>query len=154
MPVAVPSDFVYLTGVDATSLVDDRRRSMVNNFFLTEMPLAQREDFFTCRYGPPEPCLKLNDIVVRRDWRGKGIGSQLLDAVVRYADIKQLPVWMCVVGNGKGDAPWGRDLEQAMNTVRLITWYRRFGFGFASEDDRRRFRINCSAHEEMTRHPS
>ena len=50
----------------------------------------------------------------------------------RYADVRQLPVLCKVRGSGSGTV-------EAINTVRLMGWYRRFGFADPTADEQRRF---------------
>lgn len=147
MPVDVPPDFAELTGVDERLLPSGWDQRPVSIFILTENPSDRGLPEHLARYRRPiEASLKLNDIVIAEPDRGSGVGSQLLDAVVRYADIKRLPVWMCVAGSGGG-------AEEVMNTVRLVSWYSRYGFEVADDVSRRRFEIDCRSHEEMVRYP-
>lgn len=147
MPVDVPADFAELTGVDDRLLVSRWGTRPVNIFYLTERPSDHGLPEHLARYRlPVEASLKLNDIVIDERDRGTGIGSQLLDAAVRYADLKGLPVWMCVAGEGRGE-------REKMNTERLVAWYTRYGFEMADDVARRRFEIDCRSHQEMVRYP-
>ncbi|WP_165724728.1 hypothetical protein, partial [Mycobacteroides abscessus] len=60
---------------------------------------------------------------------------------------KGLPVWMCVVGEGQGT-------QEVMNTVRLVSWYKRYGFEKADELAQRRFDMDRCRNEEMVRYPN
>lgn len=147
MPVDVPADFAELTGVDERLLASGRSANPVSIFYLTERPSDRGLPEHLARFRMPiESSLKLNDIVIAERRRGNGIGTQLLNAVARYSDIKCLPVWMCVAGEGRG-------AEEVMNTVRLVTWYKRYGFEMADELAQRRFDMDRCRHEEMVRYP-
>lgn len=148
MPVDVPADFAELTGVDEKWLVHGWDTRPVETFSFTKRPSDRGLPEHLARYRLPiESSLKLHDIVIDEQDRGKGIGSKLLDAVVRYADIKGLPVWMCVVGEGQGT-------QEVMNTARLVSWYKRYGFEKADELAQRRFDMDRCRNEEMVRYPN
>lgn len=147
MPVDVPADFAGLTGVDEKWLVHGWDTRPVSIFYLTERPSDRGLPEHLARFRTPiESSLKLNDIVIAEQDRASGIGSKLLNAVARYADIKGLPVWMCVAGEGQGG-------QEVMNTVRLVSWYKRYGFEMADELTQRRFDTDRCRHEEMVRYP-
>jgi GNAT superfamily N-acetyltransferase len=112
----VPGDFAALTGID------DLDRWPLSRFILTEEP-------YPGSYSTQEPCLTLDDVVMPKRWRGRGVGTAVLDAVCLYADARALAVWLSVKGSGRAT------LEGTMNTVRLVTWYRRFGFTDVAESE-------------------
>lgn len=115
----VPDDFPAVTGVDPAPLFDDDQLGL---FYLTHN---------AARAGLSE-YLSLDDLVVEDGYRSRGLGSELLAAVCRYADVRQLPVLCKVRGSGSGTV-------EAINTVRLMGWYRRFGFADPTADEQRRF---------------
>lgn len=111
----VPEDFVEVTGVDPARLFDDEQLGL---FYLTHN---------AARAGLSE-YLSLDDLVVEDGYRSRGLGSELLSAVCRYADVRQLPVLCKVRGSGSGTV-------EAINTVRLMGWYQRFGFAEPTVDE-------------------
>lgn len=114
-----PADFAEVTGVDPAALFDEE---LLGLFYLT---------LNEARPGRGE-YLSLDDLVIEDGYRGEGVGSELLSAVCRYADVRRLPVLCKVRGSGSGTV-------EAINTVRLLGWYRRFGFREPTADEQRRF---------------
>lgn len=114
-----PADFAEVTGLDPLILFEEE---LLGLFYLTPNE---------ARPGPGE-YLSLDDVVIEDGHRGEGLGSELLSAVCRYADVRRLPVLCKVRGSGSGTL-------EAINTVRLLGWYRRFGFTEPTVDEQRRF---------------
>lgn len=129
----MPDDFSEVTGVDPSPLFDDEQLGL---FYLTH---------HAARAGLSE-YLSLDDLVVEDGYRGRGLGSELLAAVCRYADVRQLPVLCKVRGSGSGTV-------EAINTVRLMGWYRRFGFADPTADEQRRFSYQSYGLPVLIRRP-
>ena len=118
----IPDDFAVLTGV-----VDLEHWPL--RLILSEQP---------GHYATQERCLKLHDIVVSMEWRHRGVGGAALAAVCKYADSRQMALWLVV--HGSGDDPE----QQAHNTRRLMRWYRSYRFTAASEADVQRYHMGRS----------
>ncbi|WP_100483875.1 GNAT family N-acetyltransferase [Mycobacteroides abscessus] len=137
--VTMPSDFADLTGVDPLALV---REEEIISFRLTARPhkwdrpspvVRPVRDHF-------EPSLKLNSILVSYERQNRGTGTRLLEAAVRYADLKQLPIWLCAVGDERM-ADNGANVF--MTTDRLVHWYGRYGFVIPTDLERNCYGIDC-----------
>ena len=115
--VELPTDFIEVTGFDPLPL-----RVQINRFIFSEQP----------RGYVREAHLKLNDIVVARDSRGRGLGTRMVATVCQYADVQGLAVWLAVRGEGP---------DEEANTRRLIAWYQRFGFSELTKVDQKRYGI-------------
>ena len=64
--------------------------------------------------------LKLNDIIVRKENRKQGIGSQVIKALCTFADKYKLRI---IVSPGVKDTAYG-----VTSRSRLVRFYKRFGF--------------------------
>lgn len=84
--VDLPTDFIEVTGFDPLPV-----KKHIDRFILSKQPAGYIR----------ETHMKLNDIVVKRDSQGKGLGTGMLAAVCQYADAKGLAVWLAVRGLGR-----------------------------------------------------
>ncbi len=98
-----------------------------------------------------DPSLKLNIILVKPERQNKGTGTTLLNAAVRYADLKRLPLWLCAIGDEQ--LTYGGD-DVFMTTERLVQWYGKHGFVPVSEGETDRYGIDCGGPRvAMIRYP-
>lgn len=130
----IPGDFTELSGFDPEPLFRSHRPRLESLQISIDPAADQR-------------CIRLHNLFVHSNYRGQGIGTRTMHAVIRYADSLELPIWLCVNASG------ATRQEQNANSERLARWYRTFDFTEPSGTARQNCGIRCYSLQALIRHP-